>query len=166
MLYHATRRCLLTLSTTLVGLVLGAGIAPARADNPAMSFTTGSIGFSTQFQTLGWQFTTNSPVTVDALGYYDFAGDGLAVPHEVGIFDGGGTLLTSTLVAPGTTDPLIDGFLYAPVTHFTLAAGQTFPIGGTPDRSINDSGYDLWLFNVTPLTFDPSITIRPAAGRF
>src|SRR5437660_1277450 len=131
-----------------------------------MSFTTGSIGFSTNFQTLGWQFTTNSPVTVDGLGYYDFAGDGLAVPHEVGIFDAGGTLLTSTIVAPGTTDPLIGSFRYAPITPFSLAAGQTYTIGGTTDRRGNDSGFDLWLYNVSPLPSDPSITIPPASGRF
>src|SRR5438034_10861420 len=80
MLYQAKRRCLLALSTAVVGLLLGTGTAPARADSPAMSFATGSPGFATFFQTLGWQFTTNSPVTGDGLGYYDFGGDGLAVP--------------------------------------------------------------------------------------
>src|SRR2546428_765822 len=79
-----------------LGPLVGAGLPPPGANHPAMSFTTGSVGFSTFFQTLGWQFATNSPVTVDGLGYYDFGGDGLVVPHEVGIFDAGGMLLTST----------------------------------------------------------------------
>ena len=103
---------------------------------------------------------------MDGLGYYDFGSDGLAVPHEVGIFDGVGNLLTSTIIAPGTADPLVDSFRYAPITPINLPAGQMFTIGGTTDRSTNDSGFDLWLRDVTPLASDPSITIPSAAGRF
>jgi hypothetical protein len=165
MLYRTQCRRLLTVSAALAGLLLGGGMAPARADNPAMSFATDSIGFSTDFQTLGWQFTTNSPITVDALGYFDFLGDGLAVPHEVGIFDSAGNLLTSTTVAAGTTDPLIGSFRYAPITPFDLPAGQTFTIGGTTDRRDNSSGFDVWAYKVAPLTSDPAITI-PDSGRF
>jgi hypothetical protein len=166
MLYRTKCRCLLAISAAAVGLFLGAGTAPARADNPAMGLATGTSGFNTDFQTLGWLFTTNSPVTVDALGYFDFGGDGLAVPHEVGIFDSAGNLLTSATVAPGVADPLIDGFRYVSISPYNLPAGQTFTIGGAADRSINSSGFDLWLRDVTSLTSDPSITIPSNAGRF
>lgn len=166
MLNFSKGRSLLAASAAVLGLLLGAGTAPVQADDPVARFTTGSIGLATFFQTLGWQFTTNSPVTVDELGYYDFGGDGLAVPHEVGIFDAAGMLLTLTTVAPATADPLIDGFRYAPITPYTLPAGQTFTIGGVADRTLNNSGYDPWLYNVVPLTSDPSIIIPPNAGRF
>src|SRR5262249_58638783 len=73
---------------------------------------------------------------------------------------------TSTTVAPGLADPLIGGFRYAPIVPYNLPAGQMFTIGGATDRSINDSGFDIWLRDVTLLTTDPSITIPPDAGRF
>src|SRR3954453_9194391 len=109
MLSRTRCRCLLTITAAVVGL-MWAGTTPARADNPAMSFGTGSIGFADFFQTLGWKFTTNSPITVDGLGYYDFGGDGLAVPHEVGIFYNAGNPLASTIIAPGCPYPLFGTF--------------------------------------------------------
>lgn len=36
--------------------------------------------------TNGWEFDVNSPITIDALGVFDDGGDGLANPHQVGIW--------------------------------------------------------------------------------
>ena len=159
-------RCLTRMVLTgAAGLVLALTGTRAMADSPAMSFTAAPIGFSS-YQTLGWQFTTNANVTVDALGYYDLAGDGLAVSHDVGIFDSGGTLLTSTTVAPGVVDALVGSFRYAPITPYTLTAAQTYTIGGTTDTIGNPAGFDFWGFNVIGLTTDPAITVPAGAGRF
>jgi hypothetical protein len=35
---------------------------------------------------------TNQPVTVTALGYFDYQGDGFVTSHNVGIYNGSGTL--------------------------------------------------------------------------
>jgi hypothetical protein len=153
------------LLSVAVGLVLAATGSRAMADSPAMSFTAAPVGFS-PYQTLGWSFTTNANVTVDALGYYDLGADGLSVSHAIGLFNSTGTLLTSTTVAPGIVDPLIGSFRYALITPITLAAGQTFTIGGTTDTIGNPAGFDFWGFNVIGLTTDPSITIPAGAGRF
>src|SRR5438876_3613240 len=134
-----------------VGLLLAATGPRAMADSPGVGFTAAPVGFA-WFQTLGWSFTTNASVTVDALGYYDLAGDGLAVAHDIGLFTSTGTLLTSTAVAPGVVDPLIGSFRYAPITPITLAAGQTFTIGGTTDAFGNPAGFDFWGYNLIGLT--------------
>src|SRR6476660_2949748 len=56
--------------------------------------------------TLGWEFDANAAVTIRALGVFDDNQDGLGQSHEVGLFNGTGTLLASATVASGTVDPL------------------------------------------------------------
>ena len=162
-LIHRLSRVLLPV---LTGFVLAAASMPARADTPAVSFTSGAPGFDTNYFTLGWVFTANSPISVDALGYYNSTGTGLKVSHNVGIFDSSGTLLAVTTVAPGITDPLIGAFRYAPITPINLVAGQTYTIGGTTDSFSNPAGYDFWASNVIGLVADPSITLPADAGRY
>jgi hypothetical protein len=147
------------------GLALALTGTQAYADTPAMSFSSASLGFSTN-QTLGWTFTANTPGVVDALGYYDLGGDGLAVSHDVGIWDNLGNLLTSTTVASGTVDPLISSFRYATIAPITLTPGQMYTIGATTDTIENPAGFDFWGYNLVGLTTDPAITIPPGAGRF
>jgi hypothetical protein len=110
--------------------VLGAAAA-AHAGTPAMSYSnnTGESLGNPPF-TLGWEFTVNTPVTVDGLGVFDDSLDGLAESHDVGLWNSTGTLLTSTTVLAGTADPLIGNFRYADIAPLTLQAG-TYVIGAT-----------------------------------
>lgn len=160
------RDCMITLSTALAGLLLMTAAAPARADSPAISGTSASFGFSS-YQTIGWQFSTNNNVTVDALGYFDFHFEaGLADAHQVGIWDSSGTLLTSATVDAGVVDPLLGFFRYKTITPYLLPGGQTYTIGGTTDAFNPPALYDVWAHDVVGLTTDPAITLPANAARF
>jgi hypothetical protein len=79
----------------------------------------------------GWQFSTNSSITIDAFGYYDEGSDGLADNHLVSLWDASTeNLITSATVFSGTSGTLIDGFRYFSITPVELDAGGTFVISG------------------------------------
>src|SRR5215813_55040 len=71
----------------------------------------------------GWEFQTTTPVTVSALGAYDYELDGMQFPTPVGIFDSSCKLVVSATVPAGTSAALIDGFRYVGVAPVVLAAG-------------------------------------------
>jgi hypothetical protein len=54
------------------------------------------------FRNIGWQFSVNTPVTVDGLGVFDVNNPGFAERHQVGLWDNGGTLLAQTIVSDGS----------------------------------------------------------------
>lgn len=162
------RRCITrALVPVLAGLSLAAISVPVRADSAALRFSTGTQGISTTFQVLGWQFQTHAPISVDGLGYFDFAADGLNGSHDVGIWNSSGSLLASATV--DTSDsivgpPAVDGaFRYEPITPLLLPAGQTFTIGGT---AFVPNGLDLWEKDLAPLASDPSISILSPSSVF
>jgi len=74
--------------------------------------------------TLGYQFSTSVPFTVDALAYWV---DGAGNNHQVGLWDSGGTLLVSTTVL--NTDPIQGHFQWASIPTMTLVPGA-YTIGG------------------------------------
>jgi hypothetical protein len=104
--------------------------------------------------TLGWSFTVNSTVTVYDLGVFDSGGEALLESHDVGIWNSSGTLLASTTVASGTTDPLFDGFRYAGITPIVLTPG-TYTIGAVWDNSLDPLIYPT---DGGSISTDPSIT--------
>ena len=146
-----------------------AGTQPASAD-VAMSFTSAIISSQSQLS-LGWVFTTNSAVTVDALGYYDDQGDGFITPHTVGIFDSVGNLLTSASLSAGTGNPLNGSFRYASISPYTLAAGQTFVIAATTEGPSDPWAYGNayisdGLVTLPGFTVNPAISIGSNAARY
>ena len=74
--------------------------------------------------TLGWQFTTNAPITVNALGMFDAGLDGLAESHEIGLWDSAQTLLASATIGSGASGTLINQFRYVSISDIVLAAGE------------------------------------------
>jgi hypothetical protein len=98
---------------------------------------------------LGFQFITNAPITVTALGFYDYHKDGLAASHDVGIYNSSGTLLVSTTVL--TADPLISFFRFHTIAPYTLPAGQHYYI-----MAVTDS--EKYTFYTKGFTVNPSIT--------
>jgi hypothetical protein len=112
-----------------VGLFVLAAAAQAGV-TPAITFDNSTgLGLSNAPFTLGWSFSTNKTVTVSSLGVFDSGLDGLNDSYQVGLFDSGGNLLTSTTVESGTVDPLVNQFRYASTASVTLAAGGTYSIG-------------------------------------
>jgi hypothetical protein len=87
--------------------------------------------------TIGWQFTLTSSVTVTQLGFFDAGADGLADPHETGIWDSSQTLLGSATVPSGTAGTLLGGFRFVPVTAFLLGPGE-YTIGAYGNQTSPD----------------------------
>lgn len=107
---------------------------------------------------MGFQFTTGaSPVTIDALGAFDLNSDGFINPHQVGLWDAGGTLLTSATVT--SADVLLGvgsdghGFRYASIAPIILAANSTFVVGASDFGS-----GDAYAYDPIGASFDPSIS--------
>lgn len=107
-------------------VALGAAALPAAAVlvNPAIEYTTATTLTDSRAFTLGYQFTISSPMSINALGYWD---DGKTNNHQVGLWTTGGTLITSATVLG--TDTLVGHFRYADITDILLPAGS-YVIGG------------------------------------
>jgi hypothetical protein len=112
----------------------------------AIDFTDSAISMP-GFFSLGFEFSTNSDITVTHLGFYD-PGDGEITDPDVGIYDLAGTLLGSAYVMPD--DPLDGWFRYASVTPFTLDANQSYRIAAA-------TGGNFFAGGVSGFTTDPAI---------
>jgi hypothetical protein len=150
-----------------------AAAAPAFADSLALDFTGGTYptGIRLLDSTVGWTFTVNSSVTVAALGVFDFGSDGLALSHQVGIWDSTGTLLVSTTVSGSGTltvnSTSTDGqwvfngaMLLSSAGAATLGPGQ-YTIGALY-TSLTDGTHDIVMAHATSTT-DPAITFGDTA---
>lgn len=149
-----------------VALALGLAAGSAMATPAITSFNTGAVfgGFSPTVATVGWQFTVDANagggtgITVDALGWWDETpGTPLAVSHQVGIWDLGGTLLATTTVLP--TDTLIGDFRYSSIADLVLDAGSSYLIGG---YDLSGDG-DRYTSGVGALVLDSLISFNGAA---
>jgi hypothetical protein len=158
----------LILCTAVTALVAFA--APTEcttAGCSAFSFDTARTTSDPGLLSFGFQFSTTQAVTLSALGYYDDAGDGLTVAHEIGVFDSTGTLLYSTILGAGTSGELLGDFRYASIPLLNLAANQNYTVAATAGGesemfaygAIND-GF------LTGFVTDPAIQIAPNAGVF
>ncbi len=150
---------------TLVSRLLAAASLLAAA-LPALSSPAYTISNNTGLQlanppfTLGFEFATNSAMTVTALGIFDDSQDGLVERHEIGIWDAGGTLLASTFIGAGTSAPLLNQFRYVGIAPIALSSGATYHIG-----ALYSSGSDALLFpgDTTGFATDPRITFASSA---
>lgn len=111
----ATLLCLLLMSLTgnqaLAAPVYTFSGTPTSMEGPwtfEQRFTVGTQGF-----------------VIDALGFWDYQGNGLEASHLVGIFDASGTLLRSTTIGAGTGNSLQDGFRWQSIAQLTVDPGTT-----------------------------------------
>ena len=139
---------------------------PFSAQAQAYNFSSAPVSHNfTQF-TLGFQFSTNKAITVDSLGYFDEGQDGFLTPHEVGIFDASGKLLTSTLLSAGMVETLDGKFRYKDITPLTLSAGQTFTIAATTYGIQDGWAYGHQGAEITDFSVSPDIRIADDAARY
>jgi hypothetical protein len=138
---------------------------PVNASTVAYSFQTALVASDSPLS-FGFEFSTTQAVTVYALGYYDYSGTGFLTPHEVGIFDSGGTLLSSALLAPGAGDPLLGGFRYQDIAPLFLPAGGTYTIAATSGGSADMWAYGAAGSSIMGFVTDPAIQIDQLAGVF
>jgi PEP-CTERM motif len=113
----------LAAAAILVGAMAQADAGPAYF----MDDTTG-LGINNGQFTVGSQFTTSGPVSVDGLGVFDDSQNGLVDSYPIGIWDSTGTLVASGTVGSGTSGTLINQFRYVSITPVDLVAG-TYQIG-------------------------------------
>ncbi|WP_426163868.1 PEPxxWA-CTERM sorting domain-containing protein [Sandarakinorhabdus sp. DWP1-3-1] len=136
--------------------ILAAGTA--QAATAITSFSGGTLfpSFGGD-DTVGFVFTTNSAISVTALGWF---GTGGAVngSHQIGIWTSGGTLLGSATVSPGAVDGT--NVRYIGITPIALASGQQYFIGG---RDLSDDG-DSYSTSVSNLVTDAAITFNGSAA--
>ena len=101
----------------------------ARA-TPVLTFAGG--GTANNFnQDVGWQFNVVTALRVSDLEWYDSAGTGLSVAHEVGIWSPAGALLTSALIPAGVAAPLVMGnWREVQITPIMLNPGNGYVVGG------------------------------------
>lgn len=141
-------------SRGLLGLVALAALgiaASARADSPALSFSTDG-GYINGFTgTLGWQFAVNTDVTLTAFGFYNNGGP-IATSHEVGLWDLSGNLLASGTVGPSGTGTTVGFFDYSPTTSYLLKAGTSYVIG------TNLTADDFFYYAPSSVTTDPRLS--------
>jgi hypothetical protein len=77
----------------------------------------------------GWEFRVTSAITVDGIGIFDVGGNGLTAPHDVGLWNGDGSvLLASAIVTNAATVELstsADGhWLFVGIGPLTLLPGN------------------------------------------
>jgi Bacterial TSP3 repeat len=75
-------------------------------------------------QTVGYEFSLTETYRITRLGLIDHDQNGLVEAHEIGVWDAGGNLLSSTTV-PGGTAASLEGFTrWVDVAPFLLAPGR------------------------------------------
>lgn len=136
------------LRRNLTGLLLVAAIhlSPHTAQAALLlDFTGGGANTFGGAATVGWEFTLNSSMLVDGLGFWDNGSDGLVNSHDVGIWNTSNPtlLLTSTTVTNGSSTAVASTsstgrWLFNNIPSITLSPG-TYVVGGTIIASDADS---------------------------
>ncbi|NLE61339.1 MAG: DUF4082 domain-containing protein [Planctomycetes bacterium] len=142
------------LVSVLVAGLLG-GTKPAKATVAVTGLVNqGGVGYPTAGSNHGWEFSPNATISVTHLGLFDYDGQGFDVSHPIGLWRTDGTLLASSVISSGTSNPLLDGFRYVSIPEVTLNAGQHYVISYyTATEPTSDYHFDKALFQA-----DPAIT--------
>jgi hypothetical protein len=154
MLTHRLRSLAAAAAVTFFARTASAQGSPALTFDPAAGLVATPAG-----QNIGWRFDVLSPMTVVGLGWFDDAGDGLTLSHQIGLWSASGTLLATATVSAGTADPLVGQFRTAGIGPLVLTAGTGYTIGGYTTATA--AGHDPFYFNA-PYTTDPSIAFTGA----
>ena len=127
---NITGRRASAIASALISLSILQTNARAASSVPAASFSGGTTINAISSYTVGWAFSVNQTIQVDALGFYDFNADGLALNHPVGLWDASPSLLASVTVPSGTGATLLGSFRYVGLSSpITLNPGN-YVIGG------------------------------------
>lgn len=139
----------LRLSSIVAAATLAASFS-ASAGPALVALDGGMKATSGSDQLYGWRFSTTTSLSVSALGVYDDDLDGMAVGHDIGIFDAGTqALLVSISLAAGTGGILDGSFRYATLAaNYVLGPGSyviamTMPAGNADGQ---------WILGNTPTT--------------
>ena len=122
------RCCLFALISTVAMLNPNIAVADTAVDAEPFSDATFILNVG---RTGGWRFTVDAPLQLTHLGLYDWQADGFEGSYPIGVWDQGGTLLSSAIMPSGSDAELINGFRYveAPEGGVIFTPGQTYTIG-------------------------------------
>ena len=127
-------------------------VTPSFGGSLAASATGGVLSANFHF-TVGWSFTVNSAVTVEALAFFDAGNDGLHDAHDIAIWRSDTTLVTSTTIPAGTSAVLDSGYREVAISPVLLNPGD-YVIGAYLPLAV-----DTWHFGSgTVVTTIPQIT--------
>jgi hypothetical protein len=149
-----------------VFLTLAAFAGGSVAATPVLDFTGGGDSSGGVDTTWGWKFTVASPIAVVGLGLFDTGADGLANSHEIGLWNSGGSLLTSTTITNANSTSFAStstagNWRSTPITPLVLTAGVyvvgAFYAASSPDHFINiTSTFPGTVSTLPGVTFDES----------
>lgn len=146
----------LSLLTTGAAQAATIALTPCTLSVRGCTLNTGATGFHPTGQTVGWEFSLSSAITVSALGVYDssygIGGAGLNLglgdSHAVGIYNSGGALVVSATVNPsGSCASATNDFCWVTVSDTVLSAGS-YRIGAYYSSLAADTD---WLAVFVPL---------------
>lgn len=170
------KQILRTLTAAVLTMVL-LSAAPLAAAGPILDITGGFQAVAGTFVTLGWEFTVSSPVSVRALGIFDFGADGLVNSHDLGLWTTDGTLLAwakittlnSSLVGSTSAD---GAWRSTPIEPLVLPAG-IYVVGATyrADQPFNDDlllqGATTTISTIPGITYNRSrLSVNAGLGLF
>jgi hypothetical protein len=151
------KRSILSVVAMLIGV-------PAASANPMLNVTGGQLSATRGPATYGWAFDVLWPsgIAVTHLSLYDFLQNGLAEPHEIGIWDSNQVLRAMGVVPAGPSTPFdaTGKFRTVAIPPVYLAPGTGYTIGAFYPRE--DTG-DFALYRAMGLQVDPMI--QYAGGR-
>lgn len=105
-------------------------VGSARAEAAAINLTSPGDHYGSGLYTLGFEFQVVNPMSVGALGVYDYLQDGLENPAQVAIWLATGGAPLASVVVPGGTGGTLDNFFrYADIAPLQLNPGVDYVVG-------------------------------------
>src|ERR1044071_7459809 len=139
--------------SVVFGLLASTAIG-ASAQFMVLDFTTPTNNFTNLNWSLGWRFTTNTPINITAFCYYDDFRDGMLNNHEVALYDTA-TEFQFLRIDVLKTDPLVNGNYFR--CH-TLPSPISLPAGGAYIIT-GSTRTDNYTWNPGGLSSDPAINL-------
>jgi hypothetical protein len=93
-----------------------------NSQTPGVTPVGYALGLNSDFS-LGWRFSTSTPLVISSLGVFDEGANGLLSSHPVGLYSEAGVLLTTTTIPAGTGATLIGDFRYVSVPPIIIPVG-------------------------------------------
>jgi hypothetical protein len=132
----------------VIGLAL-VFVSPVRANTIAFG-SPGGLSVGSGNVNLGLLFDVNTPIMVNALGFY--GGNGIFAGETVAIYDLSQNLLASADVL--LSDPVEDGYFFHSITPISLSAGNQYIVVAFT----NGNNWSYTPLSSPPTVTDPSIT--------
>jgi len=155
------RTNLLVLTSAVLLIVAGNGLAQGVAAIMGIGGGTTFVTIDGSNQTAGFSFTANANLIVSALGFY--APAPLNASHPVGLWTATGTLLSPLTAAVPTSGTPNGSWRYVSIPPVVLLAGQTYFVGSDVTSPFLD-GYSRVPVSGGTVTTSPStITVLNSA---